>query len=58
MFDFDKRELVILAVALTVAVVFGVWAAFGIAETSAFFIRVNPPVRRDLNLSNSRLKWC
>ena len=32
MFDFDKRELVILAVALTVAVVLGVWAAFGIAE--------------------------
>jgi len=31
MFDFDKRELMILAGALIVAVALGVWAAFGIA---------------------------
>jgi hypothetical protein len=30
MFNFDKRDLVILAVALCVAAVLGVWAAFGI----------------------------
>jgi hypothetical protein len=30
-FDFDKRELVILAVALLVAVVLGILSAFGIA---------------------------
>ena len=31
MFDFDKRELLMLAGGLVVAVVLGVWAAFGIA---------------------------
>jgi hypothetical protein len=30
MFDFDKRDLVILAVALCVAGVLGVWGAFGL----------------------------
>jgi hypothetical protein len=31
MFNFGKRDLVLLAVALCVAAVLGVWAAFGIA---------------------------
>jgi hypothetical protein len=30
-FNFDKRDLVILAVALCVAAVLGVWGAFGLA---------------------------
>ena len=30
MFDFDTRELLMVVVAMMVAIVLGVWAAFGI----------------------------